>query len=704
MIAITVAVAPSYIDRDLLQRSVASTVSYGMLDFLWPSSAKYDKAPESKLPASLPVSATSVLTKAHSAPFLKRKRGHSIPTLDHSRRSDAPSHVRTVTSQTSFDPTVLGRGPPRNDSLQDKETSTHNVSTSHPRSSHPDLSILSDPARTTSLTDPPCSDRLTTTHDMDISRLRNAIDSQFNLEILLKHRELRLIDQELAKCQVGLEQLRRCQTIPYPSQLANAANFQVPSDAEMQTSLHPGPPAPPWGVANAAYSIHYEKWLLDYPTSEELNTLQHSMPAKTGKRLPDRLTRGVHTEKGFYGSSSRAQRGSSTASVGAAPFGHPETRDEKGPMIVPRKSDGHLVKLICLDCARSNFNSVQGFINHCRIAHTRQFASHEAAIEASGEEVDNEREGTANVETNIVQRGPASVGLVHPMIRAARPPTPDAPSSPAGDITPTIVSENTTLLNVTTSTPERNEKELKPSKAGSFKPSPRTPHLSTFLSKMGQSGDLDAMVLDAKDREETELLEMLAHDSSEDEMDAEIPQENSNRGVSHCSMRPVSSASSEVVNDDKTPGRRPIRPTADSSTPNFTQTNGSGFENMDGSSETLGSPFDLSPNTTDPHPAPSLVSDDDDYDNTHSESDYSSQMDVEENDHFVHANIVDGEELDLGETSRLSFPQPGKPHGAHLDRRPRSPTLAQDGGYAKRHVTFASPVRRRSGSARMHRN
>ena len=672
-----------------------------MLDFLWPSSAKYDKAPESKLPASLPVSAASVLTKAHTAPFLKRKRGHSIPTLDQSRRSDAPSHVRTVTSQTSSDPTVSGRGHPQEGSSRGREASTHDVSTCLPQSSHPDLSMLSDPAQATPLTDPPCPDRPTATRDMDTSRLRNAIDSQFNLEILLKHRELRLIDQELAKCQVGLEQLRRCQTIPHPSQLADAANFQVPSDAERQTSIHSGPPTPSWGVANAAYSIHYEKWLLDYPTSDDLNTLQHSMPAKTGKRLPDRLTRGVHPEKGFYGPSSRTQRGSTTASVGAPPFGHPEIRDEKGPMIVPRKSDGHLVKLVCLDCARSNFNSVQGFINHCRIAHTRQFASHEAAIEASGEEVDSEREGTANVETNIVQRGPASVGLVHPMIRTARPPTPsDAPSSSAGDVTPTFASENTPSLNITTSTPERTERTLNSSKARSFKPSPRTPHLSTFLSKMGQSGDLDAMVQDAKNREETELLEMLAHDSSEDEMDAEIPQENSNRGVSYCSMRPVSSASSEVVNDDKVLGRRPIRPTADSSTPNLTQTNGSGFENMDGSSETLGSPFDLSPNTTDPHPAPSLVSDDDDYDNTHSESDYSSQMDVEENDHFVYANIVDGEELDLGETSRLSFPQPGKPHGAHLGRRPRSPTLAQDGGYAKRHVTFASPVRRRSGSAR----
>ena len=52
---------------------------------------------------------------------------------------------------------------------------------------------------------------------VDPSQVREAIESQFSLEILLKHNELRLINQELAKCQVGLEQLRRCHLIPYPT-------------------------------------------------------------------------------------------------------------------------------------------------------------------------------------------------------------------------------------------------------------------------------------------------------------------------------------------------------------------------------------------------------------------------------------------------------------------------------------------------------
>ena len=43
---------------------------------------------------------------------------------------------------------------------------------------------------------------------VDANRVRDAIESQFSLEILLKHDELRLINQELAKCQAALEQLR----------------------------------------------------------------------------------------------------------------------------------------------------------------------------------------------------------------------------------------------------------------------------------------------------------------------------------------------------------------------------------------------------------------------------------------------------------------------------------------------------------------
>ncbi len=60
----------------------------------------------------------------------------------------------------------------------------------------------------------------TTSAPLDIAppslpTLRDTIESQFSLEVLRKHDELRLIDQEIAKGQAMLEQLRRCQIMPY---------------------------------------------------------------------------------------------------------------------------------------------------------------------------------------------------------------------------------------------------------------------------------------------------------------------------------------------------------------------------------------------------------------------------------------------------------------------------------------------------------
>jgi hypothetical protein len=60
-------------------------------------------------------------------------------------------------------------------------------------------------------------------------------------------------------------------------------------------------------------------------------------------------------------------------------------------------------RLECSTCHRSNFSSAQGFINHCRIAHQTEYASHDAAAEACGKEVDEEEQAS----------------LISPMLRTA---------------------------------------------------------------------------------------------------------------------------------------------------------------------------------------------------------------------------------------------------------------------------------------------
>jgi len=46
----------------------------------------------------------------------------------------------------------------------------------------------------------------------------------------------------------------------------------------------------------------------------------------------------------------------------------------------------------CRDCQRSNFSSAQGFINHCRIAHQREYSSHDAAAFDCGVVIDETME------------------------------------------------------------------------------------------------------------------------------------------------------------------------------------------------------------------------------------------------------------------------------------------------------------------------
>ncbi|KAJ2967066.1 hypothetical protein NUW58_g10525 [Xylaria curta] len=103
-----------------------------------------------------------------------------------------------------------------------------------------------------------------------MERAREAIEEQFSLEILLKHDELRLINQELAKCQVALEQLRRCHLIPYPvtiptpEQMLNIANGSGPSLQPKSSDKLPQW-APPFGVTDGPYARHYAKWLIPDP-------------------------------------------------------------------------------------------------------------------------------------------------------------------------------------------------------------------------------------------------------------------------------------------------------------------------------------------------------------------------------------------------------------------------------------------------------
>ena len=531
------------------------------------------------------------------------------------------------------------------------------------------------------------------------SALREKIESQFNLEVLLKHRELRLIEQELAKCSVSLEQLRRCQIIPYPLQ-----TFDVISTGGIScgTGLkeNPAPHAPSWGSTNDPYTRHYRRWLIPDPAFDDEVIERLQTPSIISGNATERATRGAMAGSKALGTSSRSQRASIISDSKALSQGYPDHREEKGPMIVPRKLNGQvsMVKLVCLDCRRSNFNSTQGFINHCRIAHSRQFASHDAAIEASGEEIDTEVEVAGGAGPQVTQTTP-SASLVHPMIRSARPPTMDDGARSNPEENEKDVADPRML------TPSASRHGGIPSASSSgFKPSPHTPRLSMLLAKTGRDVDLSEMVADAKSKVEWEALqESEPEDASDDELEETVPNSRSTRGIVQSSVGPTSMMRSTPpesfiragATSHASPAPRHRAPTAVQTAPHRASyahgvaRHGEQQSSVTGDATT---PYNFSPNTTDPHPAPSLVSDDGEYDNTHSESETSSHVDMDEDDdHYLHADLLDHEVFEMGESSALNLAQP---HKSHDHPRSRRPAAVHDTDNGERHVAFANPPRR----------
>ncbi|RDW26889.1 hypothetical protein B0I71DRAFT_130159 [Yarrowia lipolytica] len=190
--------------------------------------------------------------------------------------------------------------------------------------------------------------------------MRSIIEQQFDLEILLKHRELRTIEDRIAQVQTLMVQMRKLHNNTHSVVSGEPRDF-------VQRYAHylkdkEAVPAEGTPVANASAAHH----VVDDPThTNNLNT----HPALQGLEPPTRRIR--HPT---------AKLASNGGYIG---------RGNVMPCIY-RRPDGVLVRLVCKDCDRSNFGSTQGFINHCRISHARDYGSHDSAAMACGVEIEEQ--------------------------------------------------------------------------------------------------------------------------------------------------------------------------------------------------------------------------------------------------------------------------------------------------------------------------
>jgi ADA HAT complex component 1 len=484
-----------------------------------------------------------------------------------------------------------------------------------------------------------------------LESLKRNLKTQIGLEILLKHDELRLIEQELGKCQIALEQLRRCTEIPYPAtkvslDVTNGVGLSARSNS---TGLPPRSPAP-WGVADGPYSRHYAKWLLPDPSfdggDEVVTAGQHSEFARS--------TRGKPIESVI----TTSKRGSKSK----APIISSVPKDKSGPMIIKRKSDGKMVKLRCLDCTRDDFGSAQGFINHCRIQHHRSFTSHDAAAAACGEEVMLDPTGAVVGGGAAPQAQPTGVplssGTVHPLIRSAHL------IKPASDIAEAVIES-----------PHPSSIVSTPPSPTNFQASPFAPNLSTLIRNRGLGIDVQGLVTETR-----EPLMAETDDDMEFEEDDSTPMFQGQHPRIAGTKQPSSSSNSHTSQGGKTASFGQLR-------------GGAMLSSMqtdllsDESSE-----LELEPSpTNESNQAPSLVDDDedDDYEGHSPASTSESDDDGSE----VNFQIEDEEDMAAPSTTNLSplYADSSKQQIGSVERRPSAFRRKFSNSREEKHVTFVSP-------------
>lgn len=176
--------------------------------------------------------------------------------------------------------------------------------------------------------------------------LRKILSEQVDLEVRLKHKELALTEEELGKCEAQMLAIRQFFEVP--------AEISFEKEPNQFTLKY-------YDLLNRSLSVNYTKL--------QQQQYQHEQP---------KFNEDVFVEQ----EPAHSYRTRSTTSSLRPSLGGPAVRVSG---CLYRRTDGVIVKLTCPDCQRSNFSSAQGFLNHSRIAHTKEYTSQDAAALRCGE-------------------------------------------------------------------------------------------------------------------------------------------------------------------------------------------------------------------------------------------------------------------------------------------------------------------------------
>ncbi|KAK1083465.1 hypothetical protein LTR33_003249 [Friedmanniomyces endolithicus] len=340
-------------------------------------------------------------------------------------------------------------------------------------------------------------------HVVDMTPLKQAIENEFNLQILMKHNELRLIEQELCKCQVALEQLRRCELRPFPGTQQLSASVSAgtgPSITPRPGHTRPSHAAP-YGVTDGPYASHYQQWLLRDPQFDSVSKHATSI-AELAPHGDIRTIRTAPTSRKAVQRSLAVPR--SDFDTPKSLPNYPVSNRKNKIALLKRSADGQLVKL--------------GFLNHCRIAHKLDYKSQEQAAIDCGQLL-NEQE-LANLPLDALaapahkpsaSRSSSTTTtpfkthtFVHPMhVRGAIIPK---SSSSAAQATPDPVRKrarvSSGLLPVRTSNP-------------TIVSGSKAPRLAAHFAKYNLGGNLEEAITNARQKIDLGAEEVMSPDASE---------------------------------------------------------------------------------------------------------------------------------------------------------------------------------------------
>ncbi|KAL6866010.1 hypothetical protein ACO1O0_002110 [Amphichorda felina] len=465
---------------------------------------------------------------------------------------------------------------------------------------------------------------------------QDRIGSAFQLQILLKHEEKRLIDARLAQCQAALEQLRRVHLKPYPINCPTPQQMLEISAGKGFALQRPNEPvpcyAPPYGVVDGPYSRHYERWLIPHRDFDGVDYEAQQAPETSRARAS--FAEGRTTRNSFAETSTsargRAARGVPALKLQSLSSGQPQRKANAGPCVLKR-SDGQTVKLVCLDCHRENFSSTQGFINHCRIAHKRDFKSHDEAAMKSGQPYEAsaadagavEERAQASASAPVPSSAPAplqisrQLGTVNTFARADVTYK-EACVSLSARISEALGIYNQGKIPRTGLNPAAGalsgEVKAKPgARAASLsETSAETPHLARLMQSRKFSGNLQELIDDAKTK--VSLDDITPGEESDDEGSSvsNLSPDAIPARVPVVKRVPARTTKSPAPHTDRQTSSKALAHEMNLSRPS--QQSASGHATCDEDVEMEES--SLSPNTLVSNNAPSLVSDDGEYDDS----------------------------------------------------------------------------------------